>query len=113
MDDKIKPRMDGPIARCDRDCPSHGQSTFEQYDPSECAITGRRCPNECGPWYQARIAELEATLATAREDAVREFAEWLDEQDIDDLREWSRSYTVSCKRGIAARFLAETGKDPR
>ncbi len=48
-----------------------------------------------------RIAELEAALATARETAVREFAEWS-----------RRCYAIESLPDAATRFLAE-GKEPR
>jgi hypothetical protein len=60
----------------------------------------------------AEVERLEAALATAREDAVREFAEWLLLEGItlDDSDMFSGRVTPI---SAATRFLAETGKEPK
>ena len=53
---------------CSRDeCPQFSCSTFEQYDPSTCRVTGKVPGDACVPGWRAEVARLTAEVVTMRE----------------------------------------------
>jgi hypothetical protein len=56
----ICPVIKGDDFFCGRErCPFFSKSTFEQYEPSECTVTGTRSPKYCIAGYREYIAALE------------------------------------------------------
>lgn len=94
-------------------CSRHGFTDVIR--PGNTGVASVRKEN-C-PWCRAEKAE--AALATARETAVREFAEWLERSGpgcgmslYHDMVGRGEETQVSFEEA-AARFLAETGKEPK
>ena len=52
----IRPRMVDGVGWGHDDCPQLAKSSFEQYQPSECKITGKKCFYRVCPVWAQRMA---------------------------------------------------------